>query len=183
MSTYRGTSSKYKAACFFCDFWWLILLLIAVIIGGIFAYEYWLQPYVRPVQSRLPENVTLGTGDVQITLRWDNFNDLDLHVVDPYGNEIFYASPYSSSGGKLDVDANLDCVGNVTEHGIENIFWPTGSAPSGEYTIYVNKYAHCPPAQVLTKYKIQLTINGNVSVYEGEVRQVGQKELVTVFAK
>ncbi|MCS7047282.1 MAG: hypothetical protein NZO58_13065, partial [Gemmataceae bacterium] len=46
------------------------------------------------------------SGDVQLTLIWYNGNDLDLHCVEPSGEEIFFARRRSRSGGELDVDMN-----------------------------------------------------------------------------
>ena len=43
----------------------------------------------------------LGTGDVQVTLLWSSVADLDLHVVDPWGEEVCFDNPVSSSGGEL----------------------------------------------------------------------------------
>ena len=36
------------------------------------------------------EVVQVGTGDVQISLSWDVDSDVDLHVVDPNGDEIYW---------------------------------------------------------------------------------------------
>jgi len=83
----------------------------------------------------------LGTGDVQITLTWDTTADLDLHVIDPYGEEIYFRATQSSSGGILDVDANGACNGITNP--VENVYWPYGAAPSGTYQVYVDYYQDC----------------------------------------
>ena len=41
------------------------------------------------------------TGDVQISLIWNNYNDLDLHVVCPSGERIFFDNRNSKCGGEL----------------------------------------------------------------------------------
>jgi len=74
-----------------------------------------------------------GYGDVQITLTWDNIADLDLHVIDPNGEDIYFYHDYSISGGKLDVD-------DIDGYGPENIYWPNNEAPSGNYEVYVHHY-------------------------------------------
>jgi hypothetical protein len=97
-----------------------------------------------------------GGGDVQITLTWDNTADVDLHVVDPYGEEIAFYSPYSSSGGWLDVD-------DVDGYGPENVFWPAGGAPSGTYTVHVHHYAGPAPSQ----FQVLIQQAGYSKIYSG----------------
>lgn len=83
----------------------------------------------------------LGTGDVQITLQWNTNADLDLHVVDPYGEEINFSHRAAASGGQLDVDSNYPCGQNL--YYVENVFWPSGRAPSGTYRVYVDEFDLC----------------------------------------
>ncbi|NEQ52803.1 MAG: hypothetical protein F6K11_22140 [Leptolyngbya sp. SIO3F4] len=84
----------------------------------------------------------LQTGDIQVTLRWNTSDDLDLIVVDPAGSIIDFGSPSSPSGGQLDVDANGFCeTQNFSP--VENIFWPTGGAPDGDYLAYVTLSIPC----------------------------------------
>ena len=48
----------------------------------------------------------VGTGDVQVTLSWDAGSDVDLHVVDPNGDEVYWTNRRVASGGELDLDSN-----------------------------------------------------------------------------
>jgi len=75
----------------------------------------------------------LSTGDVQVTLTWNNDTDQDLHVIDPSGFRIYFDDDTSSTGGKLDVD-------DTDGFGPENIFWPPGKAPAGRYQVQVVYY-------------------------------------------
>jgi len=84
----------------------------------------------------------LGTGDVQVTLRWDSAVDLDLAVTDPSGATIDYANPASASGGQLDRDANYPCD-TATTSPVENVFWPPGEAPAGHYVVTVHYRTGC----------------------------------------
>lgn len=88
----------------------------------------------------------LGSGDVQATLSWTSGDDLDLHVIDPSGEEIYYSNPTSASGGQLDVDRIPRCASDGSEN-VENIFWPTGESPSGFYKVWVHEYSDCDPAE------------------------------------
>lgn len=62
-------------------------------------------PFKPELQERL-DREQAQTGDVQISLMWNDENDLDLHCVDPYGVRIFHNHRKSPSGGELDVDMN-----------------------------------------------------------------------------
>jgi uncharacterized protein YfaP (DUF2135 family) len=77
----------------------------------------------------------LGTGPIQITLAWNTIDELDLYVTDPGQQTVFFNNRVIPSGGRLDVDANADCVA-VTENPVENVFWAS-SPPSGLYLIEV----------------------------------------------
>lgn len=85
-----------------------------------------------------------STGDLQFALSWNELADLDLHVIEPNGTEIYFANPSSSSGGSLDLD---DFDGGADS--IENIFW-SQSPPAGSYDIEVNHFSGEPANFVAT---------------------------------
>ena len=69
-------------------------------------------------------------------------DDLDLHVITPAGNEIFFDNP-SADSGTLDQDdiPIIDGFPDRTDW-VENIFFPIdGSAPSGTYTYFVHNFS------------------------------------------
>jgi hypothetical protein len=81
--------------------------------------------------------IDLGEGDFQVTLEWESSADLDLHVIEPDGTELYYSNTGpSASGGELDVDSNVGCVADGS---VENVFYSEPPA-SGEYTIEVHGY-------------------------------------------
>lgn len=110
-------------------------------------------PDTLPPDTVPPDTTPLGTGDVQVTLRWGGGVDLDLHVIDPSGTEIDFSSRTSPSGGQLDTDAQSGCGTCV-----ENIFWPTGGAPTGEYQVFVVNFTGDP----VTRYTLDITVGGEV---------------------
>ena len=111
---------------------------------------------------------SLGTGDIQVTLRWASAADLDLQVVDPEGSEIDFITRTSTSGGELDRDANYPC-GSVSDDPVENIFWPTGAAPSGLYRIVVTYRTSCGDLRPQT-YELVVRLGGRVVLREaGEI--------------
>ncbi len=95
-----------------------------------------------PPPGGAPPDEGLGTGDVQVTLRWDSVVDLDLAVADPSGTTIDYAGPLSPSGGQLDRDANYPCD-TATTGPVENVFWPPGGAPAGHYVVTIRYRTGC----------------------------------------
>lgn len=114
----------------------------------------------------VPPNVNIGTGDVQVTLLWQGPADLDLHVNEPGGTEIYFSNRTSPTGGNLDVDQRAGCSGGTgapTEGHVENIFWPTGRAPAGNYSATVVNYAACGSSNFT--YELRITVNGRV-VYD-----------------
>lgn len=78
-----------------------------------------------------------GTGDVKVSISWDSICDVDLHVTEPGGETIYYGNTSSSTGGELDVDMNVGCGSGG---GVENIYWPEGQSPQGDYSIMVHMY-------------------------------------------
>ncbi len=107
--------------------------------------------------------VTVGTGDVQVTLSWNADSDVDLHVVDPNGEEIYYGDRLSSSGGELDLDSNAGCRIDGVRN--ENITWPAGRAPRGTYTVRVNYWSSC--GVQATNYTIRVNNGGESRVFSG----------------
>ncbi len=60
------------------------------------------RPDLSGIDPRLIENLPV---DIRVVLNWDTpDSDMDLHVVDPRGEECFYGQPRTSSGGRLSAD-------------------------------------------------------------------------------
>ena len=107
--------------------------------------------------------VTVGTGDVQVTLSWNVDSDVDLHVVDPNGEEIYFDNPASASGGQLDLDSNAGCRIDGIRN--ENVTWPSGAAPWGIYTVRVNYWNSCGVQS--TNYTVRVNNGGESRVFSG----------------
>jgi hypothetical protein len=74
------------------------------------------------------------TGRLRVSLSWFNTDDLDIHVIEPDGNHIYYVN----KSGKLDVDMNAG--GPTSREPVENITW-AGRILDGNYQVSVNNYA------------------------------------------
>lgn len=81
------------------------------------------------------------TGDLCCRLAWDYDDDLDLHLVEPNQNEIYYNRKSSFNGGQLDVDANAGGHRSTTNP-VENIFYTDRRRmQEGRYRLYVHNYS------------------------------------------
>lgn len=196
-----------SGTCFICDRWWLILAILILLIAAYFSRRLWLPPEavlpaatielptfpVPDTSTPVPSNTSvppspvpntptpvptqiLGTGDVQVTLHWGSVNDLDLMVTDPDGAVIDYRSKQSPSGGNLDVDANPACAKPNTQP-VENIFWPTGEAPRGNYQVSVVYFKICDP-NLETPFTVEVKVDGVTQIFDGIAKV--EKEVIPI---
>jgi len=96
----------------------------------------------------------VGTGDLQISLSFDNEKDVDLYVIQPDGVIIYYGNKggqiYDSITGLntywwgLDLDSNPAC--NIDSINNENVFYPDSLIQTGTYQVWVNMYSNCDPS-------------------------------------
>jgi subtilisin family serine protease len=119
--------------------------------------------------EKLDCTATPSTGDVQVLLNWDNYNDLDLCCTDPNGETVWFKNKSVSSGGQLDIDMNVDYPGSITP--VENIYWPSGKAPNGSYNVYLINYKNHEPYINNTPYTIKVKYGGKNQVYKGIIKK------------
>jgi len=77
-------------------------------------------------------------GRLQVTLGWDDVNDVDLAVQCPSGEIVSFRQRRGCAGGVLDVDANWD-VHSMRRDAVENIVW-FDDPPPGRYRILVTLF-------------------------------------------
>jgi hypothetical protein len=122
---------------------------------------------VRPVTivSSIPE------GRLVVSLAWDDRADLDLHVVDPNGVEIFDRNPSSyeppppgsppeppgttHDGGVLDFDSNAQCVQDGRRR--EDVVW-SDPPPKGHYLVRVETSALC--GEAAARWRVEASLDG-----------------------
>jgi predicted DNA-binding WGR domain protein len=118
------------------------------------------------------------SGDVAVSLMWDNTrgerHDLDLHVVCPSGQEIYYGNRRSGCGGELDVDRM-----SGTDNAVENTVW-VGKPPSGQYKVYVKNYSGSSCTKPMP-YTVRININGKHEHIERSIVGSSTKDLVKTF--
>lgn len=80
------------------------------------------------------------TGDFRASLAWANYDDLDLHLLEPSGQKIYFGCKQSRTGGTLDVDMNAG--GPQSRTPVENITYAKRSMmPEGRYVLAVNQFS------------------------------------------
>ena len=130
-------------------------------------------------------------GSVQISLMWDNWNDLDLHVITPTGEHIYHDNRTSDCGGELDIDMNFK---PTSKSPVENIVW-TKTPPPGVYRVGVRHYkihtrgifSWVPFLSRIhrknsTDFTVSLTIGESKRFYEGSLVKSNDLQFVAKFA-
>ncbi len=119
------------------------------------------------------------TGEVQISLTWDDYNDLDLHIFCPSGERIYFNNKTSECGGELDVDMN---VRPTSDNAVENVVW-IENAPSGKYKVGVHFYKHHEKdgTTPTCDFRLRATIHGESRDYSGSITHGQAMQMVTSF--
>ncbi len=118
------------------------------------------------------------TGQVQVSLIWNNINDLDLSVICPSGERISFDNNVSKCGGQLDVDMNEL---PTTDKPVENVFWPVSLAPKGEYKVIIEHFEQ-HDEENLTPYRVLINDGFEHREYCGEITNDEPPRIVCVFS-
>lgn len=102
--------------------------------GNDFAWSY-----EGNLTDSIKERVKRAGGKVEgvsmrVSLSWFNTDDLDLHVVEPNGNHIYFGN----RDDKLDVDMNVG-GGALVRDAVENVCW-VNKPQAGAYQVYVRNF-------------------------------------------
>lgn len=126
-------------------------------------------PFTVPMEIAAPAK---ATGELAFTLSWDTEADLDLHVVDPTGTEVWAGNVNSwerpppgtsgdpdgwTKGGLLDADSNAQCVIDGLRR--ESVAWPS-SPPPGHYVVRVETASLCLAASA--RWTVEARVQGEV---------------------
>ena len=108
------------------------------------------------------------SGDVEITLTWNNRNDLDLHCIDPNGEHLYYAHRRAThSNGELDIDKNAGPP--YSRLPAEHVYWPRRDAPDGTYKVYVDEFQRHGDEDP-TAFEVTTKEYGRIKKYQGTIR-------------
>lgn len=109
--------------------------------------------------------------ELRVALTWDVDADLDLHVVEPDGKEVWarkistYEPPVvgpvdqqaAEAAGHLDFDSNAMC--HLDGRRAENVLYGHG-APSGRYLVRVDTFSLC--GEAAARWRVEVTYRGAV---------------------
>ena len=126
-----------------------------------FAYAVGDPAAVGAYANQTVQFITAATGDIQVSVSWSDTSDVDLHVIDPNGEEVYFGHRDAASGGHLDIDSNAACSDDGPPNGFhknnENIVWPVGSAVPGDYTVVLDYWSPCGFSQTDWVVTVQRT--------------------------
>lgn len=152
------------------------IMLIATLLGSTFIES------CKPPESTEPKLVG-QPGNPRFNLQFTNPDnvDIDLHVIDPYGKEIYWNNPYSASGGELDIDCNCYGCGSGPN---ENIFWEAGSAPKGTYKFWVEYFEKCGSGSGNSNFTIRVAVNETIKqTYTGSLSENNTRSTVWTWTQ
>jgi uncharacterized protein YfaP (DUF2135 family) len=124
----------------------------------------------EPLQLTFVDVNAVAPADLQVRLSWDVDADLDLHVIEPDGVEIWsrkitaYEPPVvgpvdqaaADAAGRLDFDSNGSC--RIDGRRVENVLY--GAAPKGAYTVRVDTFSLC--GQAAARWRVEVLRAGQV---------------------
>jgi len=147
--------------------------------------------YAGNMADSIAERVKRQGGKVEgallrVSLSWFNYDDLDLHVVEPQGrgvavfNEISFRCKRGWTGGELDVDMNAG--GPRSREAVENVVWMR-TMPDGAYQIVVNNFAKRESVDV--GFVVEVETGGKIShfSYNKTVRDKQDVHVATLRMK
>lgn len=136
--------------------------------------------YNGSIADSFKEKVKAAGGNVngflRCSLHWFNYDDLDLHVTEPGGNEIYYGHKRGLTGGTLDVDMNAGS--GKTRDAVENIIWTDQSRlRAGQYVVRVHNF--CKRERIDFGFEVEIEINRELHKFNYD-KMVPDRKYITV---
>jgi hypothetical protein len=117
------------------------------------------------MQRRLRQTSAGQNHQSQIALAWDGLVDVDLHCIEPNGEEVYFDHKISRSGAHLDVDMNAGTSTSSTP--VEHIYFVDGAMLPGEYRVRVVLYSWKDQVHNPVHFRVEIMKNGAVQSYQG----------------
>jgi hypothetical protein len=98
------------------------------------------------------------SGDLQISVSWDQLDDVDLHVITPSRERVNYRNRQAGNV-KLDFDSNAGCGVPLDGINSENIY--VDVPEDGDYEVEVHLYKKCTDSEKIgARYNVTANSNG-----------------------
>ena len=157
----------------------IVVFILLLIIPSCNRNINFVQPEADTVESDSDVSQALEVGqggDLKITLLWDFPADIDLHILQPNGREIFYRNPVDRrTGGYLDVDNRAGGNGSA-----ENVYY--SSPLSGRYKVYLKYYSASSESSIAGSGNCRVVVfqeGCEAKTYNVEMNSVGTERYVT----
>jgi len=98
---------------------------------------------------------------------WSSTADLDLHVAEPDGTEIYYGNTVSADDWTYGNDANGGCVNTTSAFPYETVTWPTIPLMVGTYTVKVVYYSECDGGTGPQTFHVSAVRDGRLILDQG----------------
>jgi uncharacterized protein YfaP (DUF2135 family) len=140
----------------------------------IFEFDYVRPANQQPTTPPLTEesmnerlsNANAGVGDITVSLAWDSWDDVDLHMNTPAGGHIYYRNK-NADGGTLDVDRNAGSERVLDP--VENIYFAVPQ--NGHYKVWLNEFSDRTDGT--THYIVRVKIGDQTQTFEGTIDGTG----------
>ncbi len=118
-------------------------------------------------------------GDLRCSLSWFNYDDLDIHLIEPDGNRIYHGNKKSYTGGKLDVDMNAN--GKDSRKAVENITHrDKNKMLEGRYHLVIEQYT--PRESDDIGFDVEIEYGGTIHSFSYDKPMANKSQvLVAVF--
>lgn len=141
------------------------------------------EPEPQPAPEPEPEPVEVRTdegqdGEIRVTIEWAWPGDVDLHVIEPSGNEISYRNMSNGrTGAQLDVDNRQG--GTRANTAVENVFW--SNPDQGRYQVFIVMYTMSSNWPQGGPVNVRIKNGSDVRTYTAYLTTDGQRANIDTF--
>ncbi|MCR4560859.1 MAG: hypothetical protein K5685_12345 [Bacteroidales bacterium] len=139
------------------------------------------EEYTVPERDEIPEDSLRGeSGNLRFNLQWQSKTDLDLYVIDPCSDTVYYKKKTvtcNGNTGTLDIDANANDDKLILDPQ-ENIFYETPS--KGVYKVLVSCYAWRETTSSPLNFNVTIIDKNGRKDFAGEVTKAQRKKYLMI---
>ena len=107
-----------------------------------------------------------------VVINWSTSDDVDLHIIDPTGNEYYY--------GERNFPGSDAALAEDNTNGPSNEIWLSPSATEGDYEIYINMFSKSDNNPAVVTGTI-IYRDGRIFLPDTTLTSSGEKPLAATF--